>query len=686
MNGNLSLRSWARLLTAIAVATVWLVWPADVGAAAPPPSLPELVSQSEWSTVDQPFVVSFSMPGIATTDAIRATVYEPVGSGNGDRWADMFGRRLTGELGTRSGASVDVAPGTISTTGQVSVTLPPDQFANKPGVFPISLDIQRFGSSIGNLVTWAVRLPNTAARFPLRVMFLSVHRSTPLTQTDGKFAATPAQRSELQRILGLQKAAAPGSLVSTLYPETLVGLAQSEDRADQALEKQLSSALAKTDNLRTGYTNLHLGLWAANTDNPDLAISYATGYSEFERLVGITTEAAIAPPDPSMTPQSVAALAASGTELFLVDPEVAKVPYTSVRPTRRTVQINTGTGQSQPGLIVDSQLSKSLADVTTISDRVAFQAELAATALDGMDVGQAPGGASTPQLSAGEAAVVTVDARTSPTQLGALTTALSGSNGLVELAHPSDLREPIEPAAANNEQPTQPASLALDNTPANIMGTLPERTLRLRQRLNAERMTFQNQDPFGPAADARLLAAITLGTTTEYRDTALDSIDTSSSARLALVGLAKQSSITATSSTAALPIQIRNDSKYPATVRIRFRSDRIALDAGKWLEVSAAPGVTTVEAPATLRSSGVFPVHTQLLSADGAVVLDDQSIVVRSTAFSGVGLIVGGVSLGCLLLWWIRTVIRDRRSRHDGPKVDATGDVANSADDPDNLP
>lgn len=642
-------------------------------------SQPVLLEQSDWSTVDQPVDVTLAMAGMLPTDVVEVTVREPLGDQAGDRLADMVQRQLTGELGDRLG-TLEFAPGPISTDGTFTITIPSTAFEQTAGVFPVGIDLRRAGESFGQLVTWVVRRPTTAPRAPLRVMLLSVHRSTPLTQTDGTFAATPEQLVELERIVALQRAAARSSLTSVVYPETLVGLAESTEKSHRALGKQLATALAKTDNLRTGYTNLHLGLWAANVDNPDLAISYATGFSEFERIVGQAPGTTVAPPDPSMTPQSVAALASGGIELFLIDPSLANVPFTTERPTRRLVQIETAPNVTHNGLIVDAELSKHLSAISNAAERVTFQAELAATALDGMD-GQ--------QDSSGEAAVIGVDSTTDPAQLKALTNALEAANGLVTLARPTDLLEPIRTAAPSPGQPDATATLALGNTPAAILGTLPERTLRLRQRLNAERMTFQNQDPFGPAADARLLAAITLGVSEEFRGTTLDSIETATSARLEQVSLAQQSSITATSRSAALPIQLRNDSEFAATVRIRFLSDRLALESGTWLEVVAQPGITTVEAPATIRSSGVFPVHTQLLTKDGSVVLDDRSIVVRSTAFSGVGIIVGAASLGCLVLWWIRTILRERRSKGNGQqrgaKQGATSDVAPPAGDTDNL-
>ena len=60
-------------------------------------------------------------------------------------------------------------------------------------------------------------------------------------------------------------------------------------------------------------------------------------------------------------------------------------------------------------------------------------------------------------------------------------------------------------------------------------------------------------------------------------------------------------------------------------------------------------------------------VRGSLWFVPGQIVLGASRITVRSTAVSGVGLVLMGTAAGFLLVWWSRTIIRERRARHRPP-------------------
>jgi hypothetical protein len=63
------------------------------------------------------------------------------------------------------------------------------------------------------------------------------------------------------------------------------------------------------------------------------------------------------------------------------------------------------------------------------------------------------------------------------------------------------------------------------------------------------------------------------------------------------------------------------------------------------------------------RTSGAFPLRVRLLSPDGSLTLVQSRFTVRSTAASGVGIVLSTGAGGFLLLWWARHLVRGRRNR-----------------------
>ena len=63
---------------------------------------------------------------------------------------------------------------------------------------------------------------------------------------------------------------------------------------------------------------------------------------------------------------------------------------------------------------------------------------------------------------------------------------------------------------------------------------------------------------------------------------------------------------------------------------------------------------TTIKVPVESRSSGVFPLDVSLWTPDGSQLLARDRDTVRSTAVSGVGIVLMAVAVVSLGLWWGR--------------------------------
>ena len=121
--------------------------------------------------------------------------------------------------------------------------------------------------------------------------------------------------------------------------------------------------------------------------------------------------------------------------------------------------------------------------------------------------------------------------------------------------------------------------------------------------------------------------------------------------------------ITLATRRADLPLVISNEQPVPINVIVRLTSEKLRLAGGDELALTLDPGQTELMIPVESVGSGDARILVRVTSPDGVLDLATGSIDVRSTAISGLGLIVSLVSLTILLTWWARTILRVRRNR-----------------------
>jgi hypothetical protein len=112
--------------------------------------------------------------------------------------------------------------------------------------------------------------------------------------------------------------------------------------------------------------------------------------------------------------------------------------------------------------------------------------------------------------------------------------------------------------------------------------------------------------------------------------------------------------ITLTARTGTVPLTIRNDTGEPVEVVLKFRSPKVELPDGATRRVTLAQQTTRLDVAVRTRSSGAFPFEVDVVSPDGELTLATTRYSVRSTAVSGVGLVL---SIGAglfLVVWWAR--------------------------------
>lgn len=248
-----------------------------------------------------------------------------------------------------------------------------------------------------------------------------------------------------------------------------------------------------------------------------------------------------------------------------------------------------------------------------------------------------------------------------PAFLAAMTTGLQG-NPLIAPRTVTDLLTQV-PVATDDTEDTVVRQLAPYRAPAapltlaqyqagqaqltsvrNLVGVGDPRSLAGGRAL-ASSVTSMWQNPVGRRKASALVAGIS----------------TSVQAYLQQIEIAPQSTVTLTSSTADIPITMKNNGDSDITVRVTLESDRLLFPEGSQREVVLEAGKnTTVRIPVETRSAGTSRA-TVTVTAAGLPVGQPVQINVKSSFVSGVGLFLTIGAIVFLAVWWGWDIHRRRK-------------------------
>src|SRR5262245_31119705 len=118
------------------------------------------------------------------------------------------------------------------------------------------------------------------------------------------------------------------------------------------------------------------------------------------------------------------------------------------------------------------------------------------------------------------------------------------------------------------------------------------------------------------------------------------------------------SGVSLSSDSGGIPITVSNAGERSLTVFVRLVAPQLRGAPSE--EVELGPGDSrTLRLQAELRSTGRFPVHVQMLAPDGRP-LEDQTLIVRSTAYNRIALLITVGAAAMLVAVWLRGLRRRR--------------------------
>jgi hypothetical protein len=281
-----------------------------------------------------------------------------------------------------------------------------------------------------------------------------------------------------------------------------------------------------------------------------------------------------------------------------------------------------------------------------------------------------------PQQQRGAVVVLDDDAAADPAFLGALLGGLdqpprAGAAPLVAAVGVRDILDDVEPAGADGGADADDPlvrEVADEADPTSIAG-LRDDLLSARADIASYRSVFGPTDALAAEVDELVLTAGASSLTDEARDALLGRGLGALRGELAGIHAPRQQQITLTAREGQVQLVFTNESERPADVTVELRGDRLEFpghEDGRLL-VHLAEETTRVDLDIRARTSGDAPLDLRVTSPDGRLQLAETRVTVRTTAFSGVGLLLMGAAALFLAVWWTRTILRERgiaRRRH----------------------
>lgn len=122
--------------------------------------------------------------------------------------------------------------------------------------------------------------------------------------------------------------------------------------------------------------------------------------------------------------------------------------------------------------------------------------------------------------------------------------------------------------------------------------------------------------------------------------------------------------ITLTDRRTDLPLTIVNRQSLPLNVELLLTAEKLRFPDGDRLSLVLLPGDNPITIPVETLASGDARVTATVVSPGGYFELGTGTVDIRSTAISGLGLVISIAALVVLAVWWIRTILRVRHNRH----------------------
>lgn len=616
-------------------------------------TLGPLVDQTLWLGAED----AFGLRATLTTSAPLAEPSVVVRFGEPVDREALRERLVDGPLGrtvTRTTEAVVV-------DGVLSVSLAPvDDTSGVPrlprldeGVHPVVIELRDGSTPVADLRTHVVVLPEDAEPAPLGVAVLLERTVPPVLQPDGTVTIRPedvAWLTDAATLLGAPPTtdtdtATDGTdppVVSVLVsPELLDGLSTGGDTATATVVATFVGAVSAHEVLLSPWVPVDEALWIATGEPAVIEELRVRAAAAFEELLLPSATPDVAVLDVTAGDDTVAGLVELGLDRFLVRSDAVDAPADDLRAVRLGVP-----RLGAEALVLDTSVTSRLTDPDPTLAGTTAAAELAALWFEAPEdvrgIVLAPDGSWDLGGPAGSALRVLLDE-------------VSGSPLLDATA--------IEPLFDRLPPPEGERAVLVDD-PSVPAGETAARRAALHDRVDSYELMLGGPQPLSARLRDLLDASVADGLGVSTRTAYLDAVELAIERGAQGISIPEDQAFNLTSRSAVLDLRIDNAMGHDTNVLVRFASDsRVEFPAGASQQLVLVPGENVLALEVRTRSTGAASVDVRITSPDGAIALAEGSVRVRSTALTGVALVLGGGAIIVLLIWWARQILAARRER-----------------------
>lgn len=535
-----------------------------------------------------------------------------------------------------------------------------------PGAYPLQIRLLSPDNDVlAELVTHLVVGPRPGDPAPpLAVALTATLGAPPGLAPDGSVAVPSRDLQTLGRLAGALAATPDVPVTLDIVPETVDALAGLDPEvAGPALASLAEAARGRTV-LERPYVDVSVEALARAGMLDELDLQLDHGRDVLADALGVdpTVAPLVAPPD--LGAAGAAALVARGHRRLVIDPD-----HLSTAPTggltlahRFAVELTgpgdrgtttaedggprPGTRRRVTGLQADTDLERRLrdrGDPALVAQRMV--AELAVI--------------QTEQPAISRSVVVRIDDDARPEVVAALVGALRSGAGLLEAVdldeafeRARDLTDPVGGEVRRTLDPDDPPSLG------------PTARFRdARALLAGYRSVVGAESPRTEPLQAHVLVAAARDLGATERAAHLDAIGAEVAGLVDAVSLPERPQVTLTARSGTIPLTLTNDSGFPVEVVVHLDSSRLEFPGGESLPLTLGAGSTRTDLAVRTLASGAFPLEVVARSPDGTIELASTRYTIRSTAVSGVGVVLSAGAGLFLVAWWASHWHRTRRSR-----------------------